>query len=147
MVWIIVKKKCQWIVPVPHGKVCNTLLKKWIDQSPKGKFCTKTVNSVQTLMFVCSQAALSWDCACWRSKHWALGCCLMSNHFVILYWFPLMSTNICKSTFDFDIYLTIQSFRRKRTLISGVSTIQSFCKCWKPNRTKTAHIFSLYQEN
>ena len=52
-----------------------------------------------------------------------------------LYWILLLSTNICKSRFDFDIYLTIQSFRYNRTLISGVSRTCHHMRCWYGTRT------------
>ena len=57
-----------------------------------------------------------------------------------LYWILLLSTNICKSRFDFDIYLTIQSFRCKRTLISGVSGITGTILNHKRSKTQKVKV-------
>ena len=64
---------------------------------------------------------------------------------MILYWILLLSTNICKSRFDFDIYLTIQSFRCKRTLISGVSIITGTILKHKKSKAQKVKVAAVLQ--
>ena len=65
--------------------------------------------------------------------------------FIILYWFLLLSTNICNSRFDFDIYSTIQSFRCNRTLISGVSIITGTILKYKRSKAQKVKVAVLLQ--
>ena len=75
----------------------------------------------------------------------ALRGCSQVFVFVILYWILLLSTNICKSRFDFDIYLTIQSFRCNRTLISGVSIITGTNLKYKRSKAQKVKVAGLLQ--
>ena len=63
----------------------------------------------------------------------------------IPYWFLLLSTNICNSRFDFDIYLTIQSFRCNRTLISGVSITTGTILKYKRSKAQKVKVVCLLQ--
>ena len=62
---------------------------------------------------------------------------------MVLYWFPLLSTNIKVADTIFDIYLKVQSFQSNRSLISGVllttGTIQNYKKS-KTQKVKVAEI-------
>ena len=55
---------------------------------------------------------------------------------VILYWFLLLSTNNCKSRL-WHFILTYQSFRSKRSLISGVSFTAGTIQNHKRSKTQT----------
>ena len=58
----------------------------------------------------------------------------------VLYWFPLLSTNIKVADTIFDIYLKVQSFQSNRSLISGVLLTTGTIQYHKRSKTQKAKV-------